>query len=414
MQEANTARPLAATKIPIGIGIRHRDRLLPQLDFDTDSEKTSRRNKILTDCITRPPHREFNVWSWGDTHVGTELRHGISRLADVLRASEDGGPDKAPAIPWDIAIDVGDMSGGQGVPEDEEGEEIVRQFGVLKNHPREAVYNICGNHDRSGLAEPAAWWWRKWLDPLGEQPQFSGVRAERRPFPVSGTWERYSFRVGNLLFLMMSDINEPSQKIGRGELGGNPAGVVSGETFDWWKEMVMANPDSIIVSAHHYMLKDTTVASGDWEGMDRDAGGNWCSGYHGYKPQGEPRGASYLFFVGSRPDSGAFENFLAANPGRVAVWLGGHTHAHPDAAAGGKGHIETRWGTHFINVAALTRHHICRQYPNPPKSRLLTFTDGGDELRVRCYMHTDEFLPRGWYAPAERRLRLPKPFRLSP
>ena len=33
---------------------------------------------------------------------------------------------------------------------------------------------------------------------------------------------------------MMSDINEPSQKIGRGDLGGNPAGEVSGETFEWW------------------------------------------------------------------------------------------------------------------------------------------------------------------------------------
>ena len=69
---------------------------------------------------------------------------------------------------------------------------------------------------------------------------------------------------------MMSDINEPTQKVGRGTLGGNPGGVVSGETFRWWKRMVEANRSSVIISAHHYVLKDTTVASGEWEGMQRD------------------------------------------------------------------------------------------------------------------------------------------------
>jgi CO/xanthine dehydrogenase FAD-binding subunit len=40
----------------------------------------------------------------------------------------------------------------------------------------------------------------------------------------------------------------------RGTLGGNPGGVVSGETFRWWKRMVEENPSSIIISAfemHH-------------------------------------------------------------------------------------------------------------------------------------------------------------------
>jgi len=78
------------------------------------------------------------------------------------------------------------------------------------------------------LDEPQAWWWRKWIDPTGEHAEFSHVEAAKRPFPIDGTWERYSFCAGNLLFLMMSDINEPTQKIGRGTLGGNPAGVVSG------------------------------------------------------------------------------------------------------------------------------------------------------------------------------------------
>ena len=125
-----------------------------------------------------------------------------------------------------------------------------------------------------GLDEEAAWWWQKWVDPLGEHTQFSGVDASKRPYPIAGTWERYSFSVGNVLFLLMSDINEPSQTIGRGALWGNPAGVVTGETFAWWKDQVAAHPDHIIVSAHHYMLKETTVASGDWQGLRKDEAGN--------------------------------------------------------------------------------------------------------------------------------------------
>ena len=173
-----------------------------------------------------------------------------------------------------------------------------------------------------------------------KRAQFSHVDAARRPFQLDGTWERYSFRAGNLLFLMMSDINEPTQKVGRGTLGGN-SGVVSGETFRWWKRMVEQNPTLVIVSARHYMLKNTTVASGEWEGMRRDEKGGWKSWYHGYWPQGTPQGASFLYWVDSKPDSAAFENVLAAAPGRVDLSLGAHTHTSPDDTYGGKSHIAT-------------------------------------------------------------------------
>lgn len=350
----------------------------------------------------------FCLWAFGDAHVGTDLKEGRHSLSYALRTSEQGGDAGGPSFAWDIAVDIGDMSGGQVVPEDEEGEEVVRQLGALETHGRQDIYHICGNHDRSGLDEPPAWWWRKWVDPTGEHAAHSGVDAATRRYPVDGTWERYSFEVGNILFLLMSDINEPSQIIGRGDLGGNPAGVVTGETFDWWCRMVDAHPDYIIVSAHHYMLKETTVASGDWEGMRRNAQGEWESHYHGLKPQGAPVGASYLYFVDSKPDSGAFERYLQSHPGAVDLWLGGHTHTHPDDTCGGKSHIETRWGgTHFVNVSSLSRYH---GVANVPKSRLFTFTEGSDEVVVQCYMHSDEFMSEGWYEEAERKLRLTRPF----
>ena len=182
---------------------------------------------------------------------------------------------------------------------------------------------------------------------------------------------------------------------------------MSGETFEWWKHMVHSNRDAIIVSVHHYVLKDTTVASGEWEGMRRTADGAWMGHYHGYFPQGSPNGASYLYYVGSQPDSGAFEGYLAAHPGAVDIWLGGHTHTHPDDAYGDKSHVESRWSTHFINAACLSRWHGST---NVPKSRVLTFREGSDQVQVRCCLHTSEFLPEGWYAGAERVLSLSRPF----
>lgn len=355
------------------------------------------------------PPRTFSVWVFADAHVGTDKANGRDSLATALQQSEGGT-----GFAWDIALDLGDMSGAQGTPKDDEGRELVRQFGALQRHRREQIYDLSGNHDRSGLDEPQAWWWRKWIDPTGEHTEFSGVDPKRRPFPVEGTWERYSVQVGNLLFLMMSDINEPSQKIGRGTLGGNPGGVVSGETFRWWKRMVEANRGSIIISAHHYVLKDTTVASGEWEGMRRDENGTWKSWYHGYFPQGTPQGASFLYWVDGKQDSAAFEAFLAAAPSRVDLWLGAHTHTSPDDAFGGKSHIERRWGTTFINVAGLTKYHVNASAPENgvPRSWLLTFTDGSDQVTAQCYLHGNDYAPQGWYPKNDRIIKLSKRFRM--
>ncbi len=354
----------------------------------------------------RQPPRTFRVWVFSDAHVGTDLGKGRESLATALRQSE--GPA---GFDWDIALDLGDMSGAQGTPKDDEGREIVRQFSTLTRHRREQIYDISGNHDRSGLDEPQAWWWRKWIDPTGEHTASSGVDAANRLYPIEGTWERYSFRVGNLLFLMMSDINEPTQKIGRGPLGGNPGGVVSGETFRWWKRMVEANRTSVIVTAHHYVLKDTTVASGAWEGMRKDANGAWESWYHGYYPQGTPQGASFLYWVDSRPDSSAFESVLAATPGGVDLWLGGHTHTAPDDTYGGKSHVERRWSTTFINAAALTQYHGPPEN-SVPMSWLLTFTEGSDEVTAQCFLHGDEHHSPGWYPKSARVLKLSKAFKM--
>jgi hypothetical protein len=161
------------------------------------------------------------------------------------------------------------------------------------------------------------------------------------------------------------------------------------------------------------MLKNTTVASGEWEGFRRDEKGGWKENYHGYWPQSTPQGASYLYWVDSKQDSGAFENFLAAAPGRVDLWLGGHTHTNPDDTYGGKSHIEHRWGTTFINAAELTGYMGAPENC-VPRSWLLTFTDGADEASARCYLHTSAYAPQGWYPKNDRAIKLSKPFKMAP
>jgi hypothetical protein len=354
--------------------------------------------------------RYFRVWASGCSHVDKDLAiSGRESLAEAIRQSEMGGSEGGPAFDWDVALHLGDFSASQPPPTDDKGPEIVRQFAAAQKHRREQFFCIAGNHDATGVDEPTQWWFRKWVDPAGENTAYSGVDPSRRPYPIEGTWERYSFRVGNLLFLMMSDRNDVGPPVGRGDYGGYPAGAVTGETFEWWQRMVEANQDSIIISAHHHMLKETTVASGPWEGFVKDEAGEWKSRYHGFFPAGAPQGASYLYFVDDQPDAQAFEGYLAEHPGAMDLWLGGHTHTNPDDRAGGRSHIERKWGVNFINVAALTRHHgddnILR-----PMSRLLTFEQGSDQVRVQCYLHTSDHAPQGWYGPAERVLPLSKPF----
>lgn len=354
-----------------------------------------------------PPSGPFRLWAMSCAHIPSDLAAGRESLATAIRQSELGGEEGGTPFDWDVAVHLGDLTGNQVPPTDQEGREVLRQFSAAKRHRREHFYNVAGNHDASGPDEPTQWWFKKWIDPLGKNSKISGVVPSRRPYPITGTWERYSFRVGNVLFLMMSDRNDGGPPVGRGPRGGYPAGAVSGETFQWWKRMVEANPDKIIISAHHHMLKATTVGSGPGEGMLRTRDGDHLyPSYHGGFKDGAPEGTGYLYFVDGQPDAQAFERYLERHPGAIALWLGGHTHTFPADRQAGRGLVETKWGVHFVNVAALTLHHRGAV----PMSRLLTFLPGSDRVHVRYYLHTSDYPAQGWHPPAERSLPLAQTF----
>jgi hypothetical protein len=348
--------------------------------------------------------KQLRLWVSGCCHVGTDQKHGRESLADAIRHSEQGGDEGGPAFEWDIALHLGDFSGNQNSPGDEEGRELVRQFGALSKHRREDFYCLAGNHDATLKDEPTQWWYQTYVDPEGKHSDVSGVDGSRRTWPIEGDWERYRFRVGNLLFLMMSDRNDVGPPVGRTENGGYPAGMVTGETFDWWKRNVEDPQETVIISAHHHMLKETTAASGPWEGFKKLPDGSYESFYHGFFEDGGPMGASYLYWLDDTPDAQAFEGYLDEHPGAIDLWLGGHTHTNPDDTTGGRSLIERKWDVNFVNCASLARHHV--RWTTMPLSRLFTFEDGSQEVRVQCYLHTSDFAPQGWYPSAERTIHL--------
>ncbi len=80
---------------------------------------------------------ELRVWAACCSHVGTDLRvAGRQSLADAIRHSEDGGAEGGPPFAWDICLHLGDLSGSQTPPDDEEGAEVVRQFRARSASPR--------------------------------------------------------------------------------------------------------------------------------------------------------------------------------------------------------------------------------------------------------------------------------------
>ena len=87
---------------------------------------------LLAPCNRSPyhgamPDDTFRLWVSGCSHVGTDLRRaGRESLAEAIRQAENGGHEGGPPFDWDIALHLGDTSGSQTPPDDEEGLEVVR------------------------------------------------------------------------------------------------------------------------------------------------------------------------------------------------------------------------------------------------------------------------------------------------
>lgn len=167
------------------------------------------------------------------SHVHSDLKQGRRSLAEAIAQSEFGGADGGPPFDWYITLRLGDISGTQTPPTDAEGPPVIEQRTSGKKHRLEQIHHLLGDHDGSGPGEQTQWWFRKWIEFEGLNPEYSRVHRDRRPFPIEGDWQRYSFAAGNILFLMMGDRNDGGPPKGRAEVGGWPASAVTRATFDW-------------------------------------------------------------------------------------------------------------------------------------------------------------------------------------
>ena len=113
-------------------------------------------------------------------------------------------------------------------------------------------------------------------------------------------------------------------------------------------------------SVHHYVLKDTTVASGEWEGVCRSATGELVEHYHRPFEQGTPNGASYLYWVDSKPDSAAFE-ILPGRPSGPGCVVARRPHPHPSRR------LVRRQNAHRTTLGHLVSQ--CRIAEPPPHAR---------------------------------------------
>jgi hypothetical protein len=262
--------------------------------------------------------KSFDLWVISDQHVGTDkaasegIQHGLvgfrpppvraESLATALRQSEEGGAFGGLSFNWDIALNLGDYAGFWDAPEDEQGREVVRQYSVLKKHRREQVYNIAATRpppDRIGQVIAVAHHQETDIADL-EGVSLPGavdrvrtlVRIDARGLRVLPDRVAPFAEPPVGLLALVRGVSMLRGVVVAGDIVDLLAGAVTPETFAWWTSHVeSAGKDEIIITGAHHMLRETTVGSGDYEGVSRNPDGTFRSGrYHG--PDGAPEGAS--------------------------------------------------------------------------------------------------------------------------
>lgn len=318
------------------------------------------------------PPEKVTVWAWSDAHTNvlasTDLETAVRQVQDLS---------------WDFFVNAGDTFGND-CPSQGDAQEVLRQLGDA----REYGYHVLGNHD-SDLASATTF--ETYLSPF----------SYSAPYDPSGKWDRYSFEVGNLLFLMLSDKNYPrgERPMARGGCRvGGPAGRHTKKQFDWWRDQVESNPQKIIITVSHQALEDTTAYTGMHEGWEEDihSAFNWL----------DERGSSFIYAIGDRTTDGLKENpleggppipvpapenyrdYLRTHPGAISIWLHGHSHwgLSPDSAFKGRGMATEVSGVLFLNLGALTTKHA------PPEvafSRFLEFKAGSSHVIIKTWLHED-------------------------
>lgn len=337
-----------------------------------------------------PGVSDLKIWATGCWHTPKDVDQ-IAEYPFTNALSQVDG-----VIDYDIVLALGDFESDQDFPTGADTTTIAQVKtdidGITDNS---IIYPVAGNHDggdnNMDWYKAAVWdYINHSNEPYTKQGQKSGYE-----------WERYYIKIGNIMIIMLSDRNDLPYPVGRGGsvvTGGHPSGAITRETFDWLEALIIANPDYNIITAHHNLPRETTVATGINEG---DA-------YHGSSGIAEGRGALWSIYdtnLSTSADGTTELETMLSNYDNVVAHLGAHTHAKVDVSHYGRGIHEVSSGIPFINVGHLTKRHGAVSLMHP-HSTFLNFTDDSTTVNIKVYKHDSQDYPQGYYDPAETSITL--------
>jgi len=309
----------------------------------------------------------------------------------------------------DFAIHLGDYAAFQDAKDvttdAAEGVVVASQLNSGTKITREKVYGCHGNHD---AGDDEMLWYNKYVDDFGNNTASSGVNNSLRPFPMTGVENKhYKIETGNIVWLFLFDQNDQVNPTGRdGMTGGHPSGTVTAETSDWWQAEVTAGfaaGKNVITCAHH-ALKDTTIATGDNEGVD--------GGYHG--TTGIPVGSGRLHSILTdralnlhEDDQTRFSTYMAANSGKCVGWFCAHTHQVVGDSFNGRDWNDTQNGCLFTSVGSLAKFHGTGYHP---QSVAFILEPGSTTAKIYKFLHNDDHRSVGFDSTFVLNLTLNFPF----
>ncbi len=211
----------------------------------------------------------FRLWAFGDAHVGTDRQFGRESLAEAIRQSEFGGAQGGPSFGWDIAV-----GRRRHVRRASQPARRRRRAGGPPAALRCCASTGVKTSTRCAETTTAV----DFPSPTPGGGRSGSIRWACTPNIPGSTPQLGRYQVtrdlGTLLVPggqpALPDAQRPQRAVADRSAGARwaatPAGWSPPRRFEWWANMVEQNRDSIIITVHHYVLKDTTVASGEWEG----------------------------------------------------------------------------------------------------------------------------------------------------
>ena len=319
----------------------------------------------------------INIWVSSDPHIPGELNDfsfdSLGNAINQIQADDNFNFDIAFCLGDLLHTDYEDITSGQ----------LVKSKLELLTKGRHHFYTLGGNHDVNLSTEPngANWVYRQYIDPTGENTVTSGVSNANRPYPVTGTYERYYIEIGNLLVLFIGDRNDgdiPGGKIGAAAPNETHAsGMVTEDTVRWWLDTILKNSDRPIIVNTHHPLKDTNYGSqyqDSWRGNITNTS----------QIDDENDRSTYLAYIDNVLNETIFQNHLNQNTGLVDLWMSGHTHHFFGQTFEGLSELEEKFGTNFLNVANLNKDYYFGAETDSMSKHLHI---NRDAILVRTYVH---------------------------